>query len=158
MAITSSFSHRAFRNREAGIYAHPALRPPPPFSHRAFRNREAGFDCVHCFPFFCSFSHRAFRNREAGVREFDSRRVQQSFSHRAFRNREAVRSSGSSYPILFTFSHRAFRNREAEQNFTDLLASDMLSVIALSGIVRRSMPNLSRPCNRVFQSSRFQES
>mgnify|MGYP001186291086 CR=1 FL=1 len=39
--------------------------------------------------------------------------------------------------LSFTFSHRAFRNREADMKFKNLFESAVLSVIALSGIVRR---------------------
>ena len=60
-----------------------------------------------------------------------------AFSHRAFRNREAVCRASRLRRPMSTFSHRAFRNREAGKFMVTLLGLRCLSVIALSGIVRR---------------------
>ena len=59
---------------------------------------------------------------------------------------------------MLAFSHRAFRNREAAEIVGRMVWHTALSVIALSGIVRRLNLLLAGWCPADFQSSRFQES
>ena len=65
--------------------------------------------------------------------------VLQTFSHRAFRNREAANKFLLYCGLVCAFSHRAFRNREAAPFVAASLPDRQLSVIALSGIVRRNL-------------------